>query len=82
MGEIYLNAKRRGLIKEALGKLSDIESIIDIVRDDEEESMDNIPENLQYSDRYERIENTVYTLNEALEIVDQLNGKLEEAIYC
>lgn len=77
-----MNDKRRNLIRGVKTALEDIESRIDIIRDDEEESLDNIPENLQYSDRYERIEAAVDALNDALELVDQLQDKLDDAIIC
>ncbi len=82
MGAGNLNDKRRNLIRGVKTALEDIESRIDIIRDDEEESLDNIPENLQYGDRYERIEAAVDALNDALELVDQLQDKLDDAIIC
>lgn len=82
MGAGNLNDKRRNLIRGVKAALEDIESRIDIIRDDEEESLDNIPENLQCSDRYERIEAAVDALNDALELVDQLQDKLDDAIIC
>ena len=59
MGAGILNDKRRNLIKGVKATLDDVESRLDVIRDDEEDSLNNMPDNLQYSDRYERLEAAV-----------------------
>ena len=82
MGAGILNDKRRNLIKGVKATLDDVESRLDVIRDDEEDSLNNIPDNLQYSDRYERLEAAVDALNDALELIDQLKDRLEYAVTC
>jgi len=77
-----LNDKRRNSIREVINLLNSVESKIDVIRDAEEDSLDNMPENLQFSDRYENMERAVDSLNDALELVDQVKEKLDDAIMC
>lgn len=42
--------------------------------------MDNYPENLQSTERFERMETAVDSLNDALEKIDDAKGYIESAI--
>lgn len=77
-----MNDKRRSAIRNVIVLLGNVESKIDLIRDEEEDSLDNMPENLQFSDRYENMERAVDNLNEALELIDQVKDKLDDAITC
>ena len=50
--EAAMNKHRRNKLSEAIGYLDNALQIISDVRDDEQDALDNIPENLQQSDRY------------------------------
>lgn len=47
--------------------------------DGEEDALDNMPENLQGSERYEKIEAAVDLLNDASECIDAAIEKINEA---
>lgn len=68
-----MNQKRRTEISEAIAQIvlakQDVESILM----DEQTCLDNMPENLEGSERYERIENAVDKLDDAV-------GSLQDAI--
>lgn len=51
------------VIEQSLEKASDI---LDSVRDEESDSMDNMPESLQTSDRYYKMEEAVQDLEDAV----------------
>lgn len=51
-----MNNARRKQIKNIINKLSDIKNEIDDLAIDEEDCLDNIPENMQDSERYEKSE--------------------------
>lgn len=74
-----MNNTRRKQIKNIISKLSDIKNEIDDIAVDEEDCLDNIPENLQESERYEKSEAALENLNDALDTVDELIEYLEEA---
>ena len=86
-----MNNTRRKTISRILTRLTEIseeiESIlsdIELVKDEEEESFENIPENLQESDRYQAREAAVDNLNnaydlwqEAFESIEDVSSSLE-----
>ena len=49
------------------------------VLDEERDCLDNMPENLQCSDRYEAIEKAVDSLEEAVSDIESAAEKIEEA---
>lgn len=71
-----MNNARREKLKKVLVMLSEASNIIDQIYDQEQECMDNFPENLQSTDRYDNIEYAVDCLTEAAEKI----GEAEECI--
>ena len=86
-----MNKERRKKIDDVIQKinifqntLEELQEMIEEIRDEEQESLDNIPENLQGSERYEAVENSLYNLEDAIEWfdnidVDELTSTLEES---
>lgn len=66
----------RGVLK----LLDSAANIVDSVCDKEQDCMDNYPENLQGTDRFERMESAVDSLNDAMEKIDDAKGYIESAI--
>ena len=56
-----MDRTRRQKLREAIDHLKSASVIVDTVCDAETDCMDNVPENLQYSDRYEKMEQAVQT---------------------
>ena len=50
------------------------------VCDKEQDAMDNCPENLQSTDRFEAMENAVENLNDAVEKLEDAKSNIEAAI--
>lgn len=75
-----MNEKRRGRLKDALKMLSNAASIVESVCDSEQDCIDNYPENLQSTERFEHMESAVDSLNDALEKIDDAKGHIESAI--
>ena len=74
-----MNDKRRKRLSEASALLSRASNIISDVLDEEQDCLDNMPENLQYSDRYENMEAAVDKLNDALSELASVEDSLSEA---
>lgn len=74
-----MNDKRRKRLSEASALLSRASDIISDVLDEEQDCLDNMPENLQYSDRYESMEAAVDRLNDALSELASVEDSLSEA---
>lgn len=76
-----MNNQRRKQIENVVAKLMDLQSEIETLRDDEQEVVDNMPENLQGSERYEIAEAAADNLDGACssmeELIDYLNSAAE-----
>lgn len=75
-----MNDKRRGRLKDALKMLSGAAAIVDSVCDSEQDCLDNYPENLQGTERFEHMEAAVDSLNDALEKIDEAKEHIQSAI--
>lgn len=74
-----MNNQKREKLKLARGFLSKASDIVSNVLDDEQDCLDNMPENLQYSDKYERMEAAVSKLEDGLNNIETAEECLEEA---
>ncbi len=75
-----MNNARRAKLREAMEKLSNAQSVVDMVCDQESDCLDNYPENLQSTEKYERMESAVDHLNDALENLDEAREHIEAAM--
>lgn len=75
-----MNDARRKRLREAIMYLDNAASIVDGVCDSEQDSVDNMPENLQGTERFERMEDAVENLNDALEKLEDAKVQIEAAI--
>lgn len=75
-----MNKQRRKYLAEAVEKLSESMSIVEDVRNDEQDAFDNMPEPLQYSERGEQMEEYVGNLEEAYDNISDVIDALQEII--
>lgn len=75
-----MNKQRRTKLKEANGLLSQAIRIISSVKDEEQDSIDNLPENLQAGERYTIMENAIDQLEEAIDNIEQASENLNNAL--
>lgn len=73
-----MNKLRRRQIAAAMDLLSEAMSILEHVRDEEQESFDNMPESLQGSERGEAMEEIIYNLEEYRDSLSEIIDGLEE----
>ena len=73
-----MNKSRRDNIQEVVGQLEDLKSTLEGLQGEEEEYRDNIPENLQGSERYEKAEEACDTLSEAVDGLENIITSLGE----
>lgn len=76
-----MNKQRRKDIDTLIQGLEEIREQIQFVLEEEQEYLDNIPENLKNSERYETAETAVQELNEADDSIDDIIEHLENAKY-
>ena len=75
-----MNNPRRKKLNTILEQLVEIHTALEEVKDEEQEYFDNIPENFQSSERYEKAENAVAALEDALSMFDDIADNIETAL--
>ncbi len=74
-----MNNVRRKRIINLSDKLSELKEELEIIAEEEQEYIDNIPENLQNSERYERADEALSNLNDASDTLDEVIESLLQA---
>lgn len=74
-----MNRRRRARLQEADSLLSKVLEIVDDVREEEQDSIDNCPENLQNSERYAAMEDVVSELEEARDKIQEASEHIDRA---
>ena len=76
-----MNKQRRKEIEALVERADSLLTDIETIRDEEQNYADEMPENLQGSEKFERAEEVVYLIDEAVEacgtITEALNGASE-----
>lgn len=74
-----MNKQRRTRIEKIAASLAELQSDIGLVRDDEWEAFDNLPEGLQESERGDRMQEVIDCLEEAISNIDEAIENLNTA---
>ena len=74
-----MNKQRRQNITGISNNLRELQSRIDTLKDEEQDYYDNIPENLQESERAETASNAIDNLQSAFDGLEEVIGYLDEA---
>lgn len=75
-----MNEAKRKQLRDALGLICRAIIITESVCDKEQDSLDNCPENLQNTDRFEMMEMAVENMNDAVEKMEEAKSQIEAAI--
>ena len=75
-----MNNVRRKELQKIFDILADAMENLNILMDEEEEYKDNMPENLQNSERYEKAEEACDNLYEAISNLEEALDNIENAI--
>lgn len=75
-----MDDRRRGQLRDVLSMLSNAASVVEMVCDKEQDCVDNYPENLQSTERFEKMEDALDNLNDALEKIDDAKSYIQSAI--
>lgn len=75
-----MDNKRREKLKSALKMIEQAEAIIEVVYDIESDCIDNFPENLQGTERFEKMEDAVENLAEVIEKITDIKESIELVI--
>lgn len=72
----------RKMLADAMDKVEQARDLVEQARDDEQDYLDNIPENLQSSDRYTTAEEAVDNLDLAVDWFDQVDFEEIDNYLC
>lgn len=75
-----MNKIRRKALQEIHDKLTDLSAELEALKDEEDEYRENMPENLQGSERYEQSESASYSIDEAMENITTACDCIESAM--
>lgn len=75
-----MNKKDRKELEKALELLSQAQEIIDSIKVGEQEKFDNLSEGLQQTEKGQKFEETVSTLEDAWNGIDEAVGRINEAM--
>lgn len=75
-----MNNVRRKQLQQIIDRIEDLKSDLESIKEEEEEYRDNIPENLQGSERYEMADEACNNLDYAFDSLEDVVNYIEEAI--
>lgn len=75
-----MNKVRRAALREIIDKIADAKDALEILKDEEEEYRDNIPENLQGSEQYQTADEACDALYEAVSQLEEAGDNIETAV--
>ena len=74
-----MNNIRRGNLWEIIANIEKIKNKLELLRDEEDEYIENIPENFQSSERYEKAVNARECMEEAVYSLEEAVNNIETA---
>lgn len=74
-----MNKERRKAITNAIDKLNEAITELETCRDEEQEYLDNMPENLQGSEKYDLAEQAVSYLDDAIDSISEAIDNADSA---
>lgn len=75
-----MNNQRRKAIRKFIDQIQSLQEHIGIVLEEESDYRDNIPENLQNSERYYQSDEACVILENIIDVLDNTTVELEEVI--
>ena len=74
-----MNKARRKALDEVISKIEEAKELLENLQAEEEEYRDNMPENLQGSERYEAADAAVDNMSSAVDALDEAISGIESA---
>lgn len=74
-----MNNPRRKQLNNIVESLNELKEDLEALLSEEEEYRDNIPENLQGSERYEKADNACDSIQYAIDNIEEAVSNIEEA---
>ena len=75
-----MNKEQRILLEKLASHIEDVISDLEMIRDEEQEKVDNAPENLQYSARYEQMQDIADSIQLVIDALDNAVDELRTEV--
>lgn len=75
-----MNKFRRKALQDIFDKITELQEELEAIKDEEDESRENMPENLRGSERYEQSETASSDMGEAIEYLSSACDSIESAM--
>ena len=75
-----MNKEKRNDLNTARELLDRARGIVSSVRDREQDCLDNMPENLEGSERYSTMESAIDSLDDAIDKIEEAQDSIDEAM--
>ena len=75
-----MNNVRRKTLNEIRDKIEELRGDLEAVMNEEEDYRDNMPENLQNSERYEKADDACNAMSEAIDMLDDVASNIEDIV--
>lgn len=75
-----MNRLRRARLQGVSESISELIGTLHDIRDNEENYKENMPENLYGSERYEKAVDAIEQIEEAIDLLEDASGSVEEAM--
>lgn len=75
-----MNKTRRKALGKIIDLISEARTLLEDIRDEEQEAFDNMPESLQASERGETMEDAISTMDDIISSLEDAESELEELV--
>lgn len=75
-----MNKARRQKLSKAITMIEELMSMIEEIKDEEQEAYENLPESLQYSERGEQMDEYIYNLEDVFCDLESMQATITEII--
>ena len=73
-----MNRQRRKSIAEAIDKITEAIGMLEAVKEEEQDALDNLPDSFRYGERGEEMEGYIEMLDEATGYLEDANSVIEQ----
>ena len=74
-----MNNERRKLLADAIAKMEEAKTLIEIARDEEQDAFDNMPEGIQTGERGQKMESAIEAMEEVIDDIENTVESLQTA---
>ena len=75
-----MNKNQRKQLASLLDNITEIQEAVEFIKDEEQEKLDNMPENLQGGARYSQLENAISCLEDAVSNLESAFDAIQNAM--